>query len=193
MPFGGDQRRGSRPRSRRPARRPAGTPGSRAARRARPAIPGEPPSAGVCRLVGHDGPAAATARGAHHAGAAQAGDGLAQRRRGTHPALGELPLRRQRRPEREDAEPDRRGQLLHAALEGVVAAHRPGGRASPSRSADRWLGPSSGKDSCISQRRSQAESSAESIVRIGPLNQFLAESCHQIVIASNAPRVTIGE
>ena len=45
----------------------------------------------------------------------------------------------------------------------------------------------------IAQGDSAGGTSAGSIVRIGPLNHFFADTCHQMVIASNAPRVTIGE
>ncbi len=39
---------------------------------------------------------------------------------------------------------------------------------------------------------SKACSTASSIVCLGPLNQCLAEACHQMARSSNAPRVTIG-
>ena len=113
------QRPGRPPARPRPARRPGGTPGSPAARRRRPASSGLAPARRGWSADGRPPCRRRAAGGAHHAGRAQRGDRLPQRRPGDPHPVGQVPLRRQRRCRRVDAQPDRRRQPLDAVLERV--------------------------------------------------------------------------
>ena len=87
--------------------------------------PGEPAAEAPAGLGRHRGAAAAAAPGLDEPRLPQRGDGLAQRGPADGQPLGELALGRQQAADGVDPEPDRGRQLLDAALEGVVTAHRP--------------------------------------------------------------------
>ena len=133
------------------------------------------------RAVRHHRPATATTRRTHHVGHPQGRDRLAQGGPGDAHPLGEIALGRQRRSVGVDPQPDRRRQLLDAALEGVVPPHR----------SEDDVAEMIGRPSSV--HRGAQGTSAGSMVRIGPLNHFFAETSHHTVIAMSTPMVTIGE
>ena len=90
---------------------------------ARPQRPG-PPGGRLARPVAHHGAATTAPGGVHELGGAQRRDRLPQRRARDAQPLGQLALGREARAPRVDPEPDGGGELLDAALEGVVPPHR---------------------------------------------------------------------